>query len=81
MNNAKVSLDILPASGLDPTLTQWGVARNFPAVAISRASPVWNAKQSTGIETFVKSPPRVRIYNPDAGEGEGMTFGSESTPS
>jgi len=47
-------------------------------VAISNASPVWNVRQSGGVTTFVGSPPRARMYRPDAGEGDltGTTFPS-----
>lgn len=78
MNSAKVSLEIWCKSSTPPTppmRTQCGVARSFPAVASSSASPVWKARQSGGIETFFKSPPRVRIYRPDVGEGDGTNIG------
>jgi len=69
MKSANDSLDILSAERNVPTLTQWGVASNLPFVAISKASPVWNARQSLGIETLTSSPPRVRMYKPDVGGG------------
>ena len=69
MKSANDSLDISAAEGNAPTLTQWGVASNLPFVAISKASPVWNARQSSGIETLTSSPPRVRMYRPEVGEG------------
>lgn len=76
MKRANVSRDIFAPAPVCPTRTQWGVARNFPAVTSSRVSPVWKARQSGGIETFVRSPPRVLIYKPDDGEGEGVAVGS-----
>lgn len=69
MKSANDSLDISSAEENAPTLTQWGVASNLPLVAISKASPVWNARQSLGIETLTSSPPRVRMYRPEVGEG------------
>jgi len=69
MKSANDSLDISSTEGNAPTLTQWGVASNLPFVAISKASPVWNARQSLGIETLTSSPPRVRMYRPEVGEG------------
>ena len=56
-----VSREMLSASGAAPTRTQCGVARSLPAVASSNASPVWKARQSAGIDTFVRAPPRVRM--------------------
>ena len=74
MKRANVSLDTYSASVPAPTRTQWGVARSLPAVASSRASPVWKARQSGGIVTFVNSPQRAWMYSPDEGEGEGIAF-------
>lgn len=79
MNNANVSRETFVISPA-PTRTQCGVARKLPAVASSRASPVWKAKQSGGIETLVRVPPRVRMYSPDAGDGDGTTTGSPFGP-
>lgn len=80
MKSAKVSLEIIWLTAgpvAPPTRTQCGVARSFPPVATSSASPVWKARQSAGMETFVKLPPRLRIYKPEVGEGEGTIVGSE----
>lgn len=73
-----VSREIFSAPGAAPTRTAWGVARRRPAVASSSASPVWNARQSAGIFTCARSPPRVRMYSPDSGDGEGTTAGSDT---
>lgn len=51
------------------------------SVTSSRHSPVWNARQSAGIDTLISSPPLVRIYRPDEGEGEETKVGSPSASS
>ena len=61
MKRAKVSRETSSVPSPGPTRTQWGVALSFPPVASSRASPVWKARQSVGMDTFVSVPPRERM--------------------
>lgn len=66
--------DISSAPGVhDPGDTRCGVALSRPAVHNSSASPVWNANASGGIEAFLTSPPRVWMYSPASGLGDGTS--------
>jgi len=44
---------LCPARAFPPRRTKCGTALNFPPVITCSASPVWKARQSGGIETFV----------------------------